>query len=99
MKAAHRATVVLIRTLHEERPVTLDAGIYSAKGGGTKLEFALRLVYQGVHPNHAAVIRNDVRVSDPTLQSKTQKAEIRSKGKALRKEVKLAMKRINALIS
>lgn len=99
MRAALRATADLIRTLHEERPVSLDAGMYSGKGGGTKLEFAMRLVWQGVHPNHAAVIRNDVRVFDPTLRSKAQQSEVRSKGNTLRREVALAMKRINALIS
>jgi len=45
------------------------------------------------------LIRNDVRVFDPSLQSKAQQSEVRSKGKTLRKEVAILLKRINVLIS
>jgi hypothetical protein len=98
MNAALQATRDLTHVLDEERPVTVKAGLYSAKGAGSKVEFALRLLQGGLHQDGAALIRNDVKISDRSLKSRTQRAEIRRKGKALRSEVNRALARIESIL-
>jgi hypothetical protein len=97
MKAAWRETTELAQALQDERLGVVEAGLYEAKGAGIKTEFALRLMEMGMHPNAVAIIRQDYEVSDKTLQSRAQKAEVRQRGDALRREVLRAVGLIQSI--
>lgn len=97
MKAAWRETTELAQTLQEERSGTVESGLYDAKGAGMQTEFALRLTEMGMHPNAVAILRQDAKVFDATLQSRAQKAEVRHKGDALRREVVRAVDLIHSI--
>lgn len=98
MEAALRETTDLAWMLLGERPVAVQAGLYDAKGAGLRTEVAFRLLEAGIHPRLAALLRNDVKVSDPTFRSSAQQAEVRHKGEALRREVERAVERIRAVL-